>query len=260
MRRKIEAFIRYRDIVWYRTFAGLKSEARQNFLGYVWFLLDPAINTATMYLVYVLIFHSRDPSTVPMLLLGTMSWQWFESSITVGMQGIRSKLHIMIHFTLPKFIFPLVGIFANTWKFLCVFVVLLAVCAFCGDPPHLSFLYLPLVMGAQLVLIVGLTLPLAIMTAYFNDMVTVASSVFRLLMFLSGVFFYATQVPGDAGKYIFLNPMAGLIDCYREIVVYRQSPNMYALIYAVLFGLIFCLIGLTWSFYIDGKILKRVSG
>jgi hypothetical protein len=118
---RLEDWVRYRDIVWYRTLAGLKSEARQSFLGYVWFLLEPAITTAIMYTVYVLIFQSRNKDTVVLLLVGTIIWQWFESSVVVGMMGIKNKLHIMTHFTLPKYIFPLVGIFTNTWKFLCVY-------------------------------------------------------------------------------------------------------------------------------------------
>jgi len=260
LRWQLKDWARYRDIVWYRTIAGLKSEARQNFLGYVWFLLEPAITSAIIYVAYVLILQSGGPSRVAMLLLGTICWQWFESSVMQGMMGIRAKLHIMLHFTLPKYIFPLVGIFINTWKFLCVFVVLLGVCAWCGYPPNRYFLYLPLVLLAQLALIIGLALPLAIAVAYFNDLMTVTSSIFRLLMFISGVFFVTSLVPPAAEFYFYLNPMAGLIASYRAIVLDQQPPNFYALIEAVIYGLIFGIIGVCWSNYVDGKILKRVNG
>jgi lipopolysaccharide transport system permease protein len=259
LRWQLKAWARYRDIVWYRTLAGLKSEARRNYLGYVWFLLEPAITTATMYLVYVLIFQSGGPSRVAMLLVGTICWQWFESSIMQGMQGIRGKLHIMLHFTLPKYIFPLVGIFTNTWKFLCVFVVLLGACALCGYPPTAELAYLPLVLVAQLTLIVGVTLPLAIAVAYLNDVATVTSAIFRLLMFLSGVFFSSSQVPDAARFYFYLNPMAGLIESYRNIMLEHTAPNIFALLYAILCGLILGIVGLVWSSYVDGKILKRVN-
>lgn len=257
---RLEDWVRYRDIVWYRTLAGLKSEARQSFLGYVWFLLEPAITTAIMYTVYVLIFQSRNKDTVVLLLVGTIIWQWFESSVVVGMMGIKNKLHIMTHFTLPKYIFPLVGIFTNTWKFLCVFMVLLIFCAACGYPPNWHFLWLPLIMAVQLVLIIGLALPLAIAVVYFNDLTTVTSSIFRLLMFLSGVFFTASIVPVAAQQLFFSNPMAGLIESYRYVIMWQQGPNFASLLYALDFGLILCVIGLAWSRFIDGKILKRSNG
>jgi len=260
---RLRNWARYRDIVWYRTIAGLKSEARQNFLGYIWFLLEPALTTAIMYAVYVLIFQSRGASSVVLLLVGTIIWQWFESSVVVGMMGIKAKLHIMSHFTLPKYIFPLVGIFTNTWKFLCVFLVLLTFCAICGYPPNLQFFWLPLVMAVQLTLIIGLALPLAIAVAYFNDLTTITNSIFRLLMFVSGVFFTADMVRTQAPKalpYFYSNPMAGLIESYRNIVMNHRPPNFHALVYALCCGLVLCLLGLVWSRHIDGKILKRANG
>ncbi len=257
---QFEQWARYRDIVWYRTIAGLKSEARQNFLGYIWFLLEPAITTAIMYLVYVLIFQSSGRDKVALLLLGTILWQWFESSVMQGMMGIKSKLHIMTHFTLPKYIFPMVGIFTNTWKFLCVFFVLLVFCALSGYPPNVQFLWLPLVLGIQLVLIVGLAMPLAVGVVYFNDLTTVTSSIFRLLMFLSGVFYSSEIVPPAAMVYFYANPMAGLIESTRNIIMHHQAPNVAILAYALSCGLALCGLGLWVSHFIDGKILKRVNG
>ncbi|HVU38451.1 MAG TPA: ABC transporter permease [Opitutales bacterium] len=260
MHHRLQAFIRYRDIVWYRTLAGLKSEARQQFLGYIWLLLEPCITTAIVYVVYVFIFQTRGADQVVMLLVGTIVWQWFESSVMQGMGGIKAKLHIMIHFKLPKYIFPLVGILTNTWKFLCVFLVLLTFCAACGFPPNWHFLWLPLVLAAQLVLIIGLALPLAIAVTYFSDLTTVVSSIFRLLMFISGVFFTVTTVPPAARRYFYLNPMAGLIESYRYVIMWHQGPNLAALAYALCWGLSFGTLGLVWCSYIDGKILKRVNG
>jgi len=250
---------RYRDIVWYRVLAGLKSEARQNFLGYVWFLLEPALTTAIAYIIYSLIAPGGGRERIVMLLLGTLTWQWFESAVTLGSLGIKSKLHIMMHFPLPKYIFPLVGVFISTWKFLCVFVVLLVFCAAAGYPPNSAFIYLPLVLAAQLMLIIGLALPLAIGVAYFNDLLTVTNSLFRLMMILSGAVFEASKVPPTALTYFYANPMAGLIESYRDIVLYHMPPHLAALGYAMVWGLGLGAAGLLWCRHIDGTILKSVN-
>jgi len=254
-----DAWSRYRDIVWYRTLAGLKSEARQNFLGYLWLLLEPAITTAIAYVVYSVIWNNGGTDRVVMLLLGTMTWQWFESAVTAGMTGIKGKLHVMLHFPLPKYIFPLVGVLTSTWKFLCMFLVVLVFCALAGHPPNGNFIYLPLVLGAQLTLIIGVAIPLAIAVTYFNDLLTIMNSLFRLMLFLSGVVFEANQVPPAARSYFYANPMAGLIESYRNIVQHNEPPIFAALGYAFAWGLVLMVIGLLWSRHIDGKILKHVK-
>jgi lipopolysaccharide transport system permease protein len=250
---------RYRDIVWYRVLAGLKSEARQNFLGYLWFILEPTLTTAIAYLIYALLALGGGRDRIVMLLLGTLTWQWFESAVTLGAQGIKSKLHIMMHFPLPKYIFPLVGVFISTWKFLCIFAVLLVFCALTGYPPSSAFVYLPFVLGAQLVLIMGLAIPLAVGVAYFNDLLTVTNSLFRLMMILSGAVFEASKVPTAALGYFYANPMAGLIESYRDIVLYHTTPNLNALLYAFSWGIGLGTLGWFWCRQIDGTILKSVN-
>jgi lipopolysaccharide transport system permease protein len=194
-----------------------------------------------------------------MLLLGTLTWQWFESAVTLGSQGIKTKLHIMMHFPLPKCLFPLVGVLISTWKFLCIFAVLLVFCALAGFPPNACYLYLPLVLGTQLILIIGLAIPLAIGVAYFNDLLTVSTSLFRLMMILSGAVFEADKVPPAALKYFYANPMAGLIESYRDIVLHNSPPSLALLAYALAWGLGLGALGLLWSRRIDGSILKSVN-
>ncbi len=261
MTHVFENFARYRDIIWYRTLAGLKSEARQNFLGYIWFLLEPAITTLILYVVYVLIFNNGGKDKVVLLLLGTITWQWFESSVNLGMSGVKAKLHILVHFTLPKYVFPLVNVLTNTCKFLCVFVVLLGFCALCGYLPNWQYLWLPLVLAVELLLIIGLALPLSIGFVYFNDLATVVSSLFRLLMFVSGTFFSATMVANEAPAalpYFYANPMACIIDSYRNIIMAGQPPDFGLLAYAAIWGLTLGGLGLLWCHRVEGQILKRV--
>jgi ABC-type polysaccharide/polyol phosphate export permease len=77
---------------------------------------------------------------------------------------------------------------------------------------------------------------------------------------MSVTFFFASMVPESAKIYFYANPMAGLIESYRDIVMFNQPPLFNALLYATAFGIVFAGIGILWSNHIDGKILKRVSG
>ena len=56
---------RYRDIVFYRAYAELKAEAQLNYMGYVWWLLEPLLNTGLfmVLMVYVLEQQTTDEIT-----------------------------------------------------------------------------------------------------------------------------------------------------------------------------------------------------
>ncbi len=254
-----ESFHRYKDIVWYRTLAQLKSESRQNYLGYVWFLLEPILTTAVLYLIFGIALGHRSSDFVFFLIVGLTVWQWFETSLTEGMVSIRAKLHIMNQIPLPKYLFPLVHIFASTWKFICVFAVLIIFTYFFGFSPNLNYIYLPSIFIAQLTLIIGLSLPLAVLNTYYADTFRVYHSVMRILFYVSGCFFSVEKVPADLHLLFYSNPMAGLITSYRSILIYNTPPSIALILYPFAFGLIFCIIGVIICNNIDKKLLKTVS-
>ena len=46
---KRHRWFRYLDIILFRTLANLKAEAQKTYVGYIWWFLEPLINTAVFY-------------------------------------------------------------------------------------------------------------------------------------------------------------------------------------------------------------------
>jgi ABC-type polysaccharide/polyol phosphate export permease len=247
-------------IIFYRTLAGIKAESRQNYLGYLWYLLEPALAATVFYFAFAGIM-GRGLDTVMFLLVGLTVWQWYEGSCLAAATAIKAKIHILQHFDLPKFIFPLVTILISTWKFLCVGLVIVVGYLALGKNhwPAWSYFWLLPVLACQLLLIVSVSIPLAIAAAYFNDALTLAASVFRVLYFLSGIFFSSSLVPPALLGVFYANPMAGLIEAYRAVLIERQAPNLHVLLYAALLGGIQLGFGLLLSARVNRRILKHVS-
>lgn len=250
---------RYFNIILYRTAAGIKSEARQNYLGYFWFLLEPLLSTAVLYVAFTKITGKSGPEYVVFLIIGMITWQWFESSCMLGATSIKAKYGVLNQFNLPKYIFPIVSIMVNTWKFLCVYTVILIVAALLGFPPNIHFAYLPVLILLQLLLIVGVTLPLSVGATLMNDLLTVVSSIFRLLFFMSGIFFPVSAVPESLRTLFFSNPMAVFIVSYRDVVLYDKRPDFYLLSEAALISCGFLLAGLLLHLHYDKKLLKLTN-
>lgn len=254
----IDTITRHKDILWYRTTAYLKSESRQNYLGYIWFFAEPALLTLTLYLVFGFILGNRGSGFVLFLLTGLTVWQWFEGSINEGLLEIKAKLHIMHQVPLPKYIFPIVKIFVTTWKFICIFSVIL-VCSYCfGFKPNMAYLCLPLLILSQLILVIGIVLPLSVAAAFYADISKVVSVVLRLLFYLSGIFFSTDIVPIKLLKFFYFNPIACLVEGFREIIFKEQFPQLFFILNSFIWGIILCIFGFLICKYVDKKILKSV--
>lgn len=255
----ISTIKRYCGIILYRTIAGIKSEARQNYLGYLWFLLEPVLSTTVLYIAFTQVTGKTGPQYVAFLILGLISWQWFESSCMLGATAIKMKYGVLTQFNLPKYIFPIVSVMVNTWKFLCVFIVILIAAAIMGFPPNEHFVHLPQLLLFQLLLIIGITLPLSIGATLMNDLLTAVSSIFRLLFFMSGIFFDSSVVPENLKSWFYANPMAVFIESYRMVVIHNQAPHMSRLFEAAMVSTGFLVLGLVLHMYYDKKILKLTN-
>jgi ABC-type polysaccharide/polyol phosphate export permease len=250
---------RFKDIILYRTIAGIKSEARQRYLSYIWFLLEPLLSTAVFYIAYSQITGKKGSDAILGILIGMILWQWFESSVMSGAGAIKAKFHVLNQFALPKYIFPLVSIFISTWKFLCVSVVIWLLVLIFGHSPNINWLYLPILFFAQLSFIIALALPISIAVTLWNDFQTILNAVFRMLFFISGIFFDPDKIPVDLQKLFFANPLASFIEAGRSIILRNEIPHFERLIPAAIATLF--LLAVSWFLHrsYDKRILKLTN-
>lgn len=250
----------YRGILFYRTLASLRADARGMYLGYVWWLLEPVLNTALYYFIFGVMLKIKTPDFIAYLLVGTSVYQWYQSSIMGTMGTITARAHLYRQIPLPKFLFSLVAIFSNTWKFFCVFTIIIAYILVSTDCRlQVSMLWVPVIAAIQLLLVFGLSILLSIGSAYVRDLQTFMAVIFRALMFLSAIFWDVRMVPDDMRPFFFANPAANLINAYRDVIIHGKAPDFAHLIYLFILSVLIIQIGMFWHRKVDGHILKRIQ-
>lgn len=251
-------FLRYKDIVFYRTLAGLKSEARKNYLGYVWFLLEPLLTTGVLYFAMSHLTGRRGPEAIMVILIGMLAWQWLEGSVMLSAGSIGAKFHVHQQVPLPKYLFPLVDIGTNTIRFGFAFGLVLVASLFVAGGPSPALLWLPLLLGLQLALTIGLSLVVSISVTLVSDLRLLIQSLFRMFFFISGIFFTAERVPTHLLPYFHANPMAVLIESYRAVILGRHAPDFAQLGTVAIIAAALLLAGGLIHAYFDKRLLKLI--
>ncbi|MFP6639419.1 MAG: hypothetical protein VCC04_04175, partial [Myxococcota bacterium] len=111
-------------------------------------------------------------------------------------------------------------------------VLLGVVWATTDSPFTLQILWLPLIIGLQFLLCLGLAFWVAYFGAIFADTQNIVAVGTRLLFFLSPIFYFARSRDGHPGivpeRYLdlyYLNPLAGLLDSYRDSILWGSTPT-----------------------------------
>jgi ABC-2 type transport system permease protein len=89
-------------------------------------------------------------------------------------------------------------------------------------------------------------------TVYFRDMEHILGILAMAWMYLTPIIYPLDMVPEQYHKYFMLNPMAPVINAYRDILYYGRVPEFRTITWALLSGCIFFVIGV-----IVFKLLER---
>lgn len=255
----MNALFRYKDIIFYRTLAGLKSEARKNYLGYIWFILEPLMSTAVLYFAMSHLTGQRGTEAVLTILLGMIAWQWFEGSVMLSTFSIEGKYHIHQQVPLPKYLFPMVDVGTNTVRFIFAFTIILAGCLVLKLPPLSALVWLPLVLLLQFAFIISGSLLFSITVTVFRDLRFFIQSLFRLLFFVSGIFFTASRVPANMLPYFHANPLSVFIESYRHIILDGVPPDPRLLLGTLPLTFALLAVGAAMHVYMDKRLLKLIN-
>ena len=246
------------ELIFVKAWAEVKSEVSRAYIGFIWWFLEPLLYMGAFYLLFGIGLRQGGDNFLYFLLCGLVPWKWFSSTLNSGSRSIVANAGLINQVYLPKYIFPLIVVVINTFKFTLVFPVLLLLLVASGFEPSLSWWALVAILISQLLLVTSSTCLLSCMVPYLPDLRYVIDNGMLLLMFLSGVFFSIDSMAPEVRSILLLNPIAILLDCYRVVLIEGETPNFFDLAYVIFISF---LIGISALFVIgriDRKVIKEL--
>jgi lipopolysaccharide transport system permease protein len=132
----------------------------------------------------------------------------------------------MLQVYLPKYIFPSIVILTDTFKFGIICLILFIYIWLYGFKPGPAYVYLPLLLTAEFILIVAISFFTAAITPFFPDLTIVIQHVLQIMFFVSGVFFNLDSLSPKLQFWLSFNPMAILIFAFRGILMENKIPDV----------------------------------
>lgn len=222
-----------------KSWFNLRSEISKYYLNYLWWILEPILTMGTFYIVFGIFMNRGTQHFVAFLLIGLVQWQWFSNCITQSASSIIANKGFILQVDIPKIFFPLEIILRGTFKHLFVLIFLLLFLVAYPTPVSVTWIALPVLMTIQLLYIACFGIVCAAVVPFIPDLRFVVIAIVRLAMFASGIFYNIDSVVLPEHRFIaYLNPIAGLIKNYRDILMNSQWPDWQYLGYLATFGLI----------------------
>lgn len=247
MLTQLASILRYREAARLLAWRDLQVRYSNSVLGVLWSLLYPLLLTFFFTLVFQFIIPSAIPNYPVFFLAALLPWNFFSLSLTAGTGAIVHNSHLINRVNFPREILPLSIVLSNAINFLIALIPLALLMVIFGVPFTPALIWLPVLLAVQFAFTVGLVLGLSALNVYYRDVQQIVEVLILPWFFLTPIVYtYAssTVTSGIAQLALVLNPIAGLVTHYRQIVYAGAPPDLALLAITTLEAALVLMLGL----------------
>lgn len=236
---------KYRYLLLLLVWRDVKARYKQAFFGISWAILTPIITALVFTLVFdVFLKVSKGP--IPYLLTfftGYIFWNFFSQSISSATSSVTGNSNLVTKVAFPKEILVLASILGRIPDFLASFLVLVFLLVLYQINFSLYIIWIfPLVVLESL-LILGVGLFFSAINVYFRDITAIMPLVMMIWLYLTPVIYPLEAIPQKYRYFAMLNPLTGIIESFRRIILLNQPPDFAALVFSAIITFLLLILG-----------------
>ncbi len=234
----------------------LRGRYKGSALGFAWTFLNPLLQLAVYTLVFSTIMRAGIEDYYLFLFVALIPWIFFSSSVSAGASCIMAQKEMVKKIYFPREVLPIAHVTCQLVNMLLSFIVVLAVLLVSGKGVNLvAWLYLPIVIIAEYLLAISITMIVSAVTVYLRDLEHILIIITMAWQFLTPVMYSTDMVPEELRPIFNLNPMTPIIVAYRDIFYYKQTPELSTLLHGFIFSIVLLAAG--WAIF--GKLKKHFA-
>lgn len=230
---------RARALLWAFVWNDLRARYVGSSIGFFWTVLVPILELVTYTFVFhVLIgvrFHPSGNTThyVLFLFCGMVAWNAFADGLIRATTSIRDYGHLVRKLNFPAIVLPAHLVLSSVVNQVFRLFILLLGMLLLGDGISWHVLLVPPFLLVQATLTLGVGLLLATLNVYFRDMSHWVNAGLMLGMFITPVFYPASEYPRQFVLLLYPNPMAQIVGIYQGLLLNQHIPFLNSMLWAI---------------------------
>ena len=241
MRSNVQQLILTRDLILSWTSRTVKARYQQSALGWLWAVIQPAASVAIFTIIFTL-FVPVDTGGTPYIVFSYVAmvpWTFFASTLADMTNSLVDNMDLVTKIYFPREALPIAAMLARLLDFGVAASLLVILMLYFRLPlPLVAALYLPIILVVELSLVVGLGLAASAMNVFFRDVQPLIRLIIQLWFYACPIIYPAALVPERLRPFYYLNPMAGVLQACRDVLLEGNIPGMYLMLSGLLAFLI----------------------
>ena len=212
-------------------------------MGLFWSVAHPLIMLVLYTFVFAMILKVKvgaDEGTgsfALFLLCGMLPWNAFQEGLSRSAGVILENAALIKRTVFPSEVLPAYLVLSGLVNELIGLVILLLALLVTGHSLSPLLLLLPAIFLLQFLFTLGLSWVVAGINVFIRDVGQLLGLALTLWVFLTPIYYPSSLLPDGLRFLLLLNPMAGLVDAYRALILRGRLPNPSSMMVLALFSL-----------------------
>jgi lipopolysaccharide transport system permease protein len=213
----------HRELLYFLTWRDIKVRYKQTVLGAAWAIIQPL---CTM-LIFTLFFGRlggmpSDGIPYPIFAYaGLLPWTFFSNALAGSGNSLIGNANLITKVYFPRMIIPGAAVVAGLADVAIAFVIMLALMGCYGIGLTWNVVLLPFVVLLTTLLALGMGMWISALNVKYRDVRHALPFLIQLWMFASPIIYPASIVPEQWRWALALNPLTGIIEAHRSVLLGR---------------------------------------
>lgn len=249
--KEVRDVFKWRELLWQMVGREVKARYKQSILGYFWVILNPLAQMLVMTFAFSIILRipTNSASNIPysiFLFTALLPWNLFANSLSSACGSLVGSASLITKVYFPRTILVISTVIAKIVDFSFALIILVIYMVVYQIPININILWVIPIFFIQQIFTLGLSLFFAASNLLYRDIQYLLSLLLTLWLYLTPVIYPADIVPSQY-KFLFqLNPMAVIVNAYRQVVLGGSNPNLTSISIAFLVSIITLLLGFSY--------------
>jgi ABC-type polysaccharide/polyol phosphate export permease len=220
----------------------LRRKYKGSRLGVLWYLVNPLVLMGAYTLMFGHVLHVQNIPDFPIfLMVGIVVWTFFQQSLISASESLIDQGALVRKARFPRQTIPASTVAVQLITFVAILVLLAPLAIALRGSFHPALLLLPVVVVALFCFVLGCSLIVAVLHAYFRDVAPILTAALLPWFFLTPIFFQPSTIgfvqrnPFVGTLLEWVNPIAPFVEAVRSVLYYGTAP-WGQLLYAALAG------------------------
>lgn len=249
---------RYRALILEMTRRDVVEQYAGQVLGAFWAIGHPLFLMALYVFIFGYVFNMKIGGTYDLpldytvyILCGLIPWMAIQQSMSKACGALTGQANLVKQVVFPIEVLPTKAVLASFIPQIAGTVFLLGYVILKSGALPLTYLLLPVLVGMQLLVMLGIAFALSVTSAYLRDVKDLVQVFGTAGIYLMPVVYLPAWVPSIFKPVLYLNPFSYITWCYQDALYFGRFEHPWAW---VVFG-----VGSVTAFATGYRLFRRLK-